>query len=422
MILLYNICQLILLPILALPLILVILCVPKYRMRSLHRLGWGIKGKSAKNKKQKTIWIHALSVGEVTSALPLVAGLRKELPDAELVFSASSKEGAKIAQKLLHDKIDHFLPFPFDFLPVIHRVLHVVQPDLFILVETDFWPNILSTLQRKGIPTLLVNGRISVKSIRSYQRLRFFFKPLFASFQTLSMQTEADRQNLLQMGLPEDKVKTLGNLKLDTALYSANTRKQPLSFTLPEHSLLLVAGSTHEGEEAIILQSYKELKTQFPACYLVIAPRDVTCGAAIQTLAAGMDIEANRRSQINAGGRDLFILDSIGELNSVYSHAHVAFVGGSLVPKGGHNPIEPAIFSIPVLFGHHMEDFSEIAEELLQTGGGIMVRNQSELTAELEKFFRNPQLLQTYGAAAKICILAKQGVIQRHIHLVKEML
>lgn len=421
MIILYNILQILLLPILLLPLTIVILLTPKYRLRTLQRLGVGLQPGTGKEEK-KTIWVHATSVGEVTSALPLVSGLRQEMPEVHLVFSASSKTGAEVAEKLLQGKVDQFIPFPLDILPVINRFLRLIKPDLFILVETDFWPNIIARLQRHHIPTLLVNGRISEKSMQSYQRFSFFFRPLFASFHTLSMQTEKDRQNLITLGVAPDKIKTLGNLKLDTALYSASEKKQPISFNLPAYQHLFVAGSTHEGEEEILLQSYLQLKKEYPLLYLVIAPRDIGQGKTIQALAETMGLAANCRSQINAGGKDLFILDTIGELNTIYSHADIAFVGGSLVKKGGHNPIEPAIFSIPVLYGPHMEDFSEISDKLLQAKGSIMVRDQKGLTDNLLALLKDNQLLQETGNAAHGCITEQQGVIERHITLMKEML
>lgn len=422
MILFYNILQLLLLPLVLFPLAVIILCSRKYRLRTLKRLGFGLLSERKNGIYKKTIWIHALSVGEITSALPLITGLRKEFPETEIVLSATSKAGAEIAETLLRNTVDRIVPFPLDILPVIKRFLHVIQPDLFILVETDFWPNIISQCKRQNIPTLLVNGRISESSFRSYKRFSFFFKPLFANFKILSMQTEKDKKNLINLGINHEQTKTLGNLKYDTALYSASDRHQPVSFNLPGYEHLLVAGSTHEGEEKVLLQSYRELKKKIPSLYLIIAPRIVSRGKDIQALAATMGLTGNRRSQINAGGKDLFILDSIGELNCVYSHADVAFVGGSLVNKRGHNPIEPAIYSIPVLYGPHMEDFSEISEALLQAGGSQVIQDHNELTNVLQKILLDNQLRQTMGNAASACIIRQQGVITRHLNLIKEML
>ncbi len=421
MIILYTLLQLLLLPFLFLPLVAIVLLVPKYRMRTLHRLGFGLKvGKQKKTRKR--IWIHALSVGEVTSALPLISGLRKEMPEVELIFSAATRSGSGVAQKLLQDKVDRFVPFPLDFLPLVRRFIHVIQPDLFILIETDFWPSILSSLKQQGIPSLLVNGRISKKSMNSYKRFPFFFVPLFSSFKTLSMQTESDKDNLITLGVDHRQIETLGNLKYDTALYSSSSRKQCLSFNLPIFDFLLVAGSTHDGEEEILLQGFKELKKRYPKAYMVIAPRHINRGKEIQNLAATLELQANCRSQINAGGKDLLILDTIGELNSIYSHADIAFVGGSLVAKGGHNPIEPSIFAVPVLFGPHMEDFSEVSEQLLLAGGAFTVLDSRELSETLHTLCDNSSLLLKSGTAAQTFIKSQQGVIKRHLNLIKEML
>lgn len=421
MIILYTILQLILLPFLFIPLTLLSLSIPRYRLRSLRRLGIGLKREN-NNRNKTTIWVHALSVGEVTSSLPLLSALRKEIPNLELVFSTTTRSGEGVAAKLLTEKVDRFVPFPFDFLPIVKYFIHAVRPDLFILVETDFWPALLASLKKKNIPTLLVNGRISKKSFQSYQRYSFFFKPLFASFHTLSMQTERDKDNLIKLGIDHKQVRTLGNLKYDTALYSSATRNQPISFSLPEYRHLFIAGSTHAGEEEIIIHSFNKLKQKLPDIYLIIAPRDINRGRDIQGMATAIGLQANCRSQINAGGKDILILDTIGELNKVYSHAHVAFVGGSFVAKGGHNPIEPAIFSVPVLFGPHMEDFSEISEELMEAGGAIKVADSTELTNMLHRLFTDRLLLEQKGEAARNFILSQQGVIKYHIELIKEML
>lgn len=422
MIRLYNILQILLFPFLILPLIALVLLAPKYRVRILQGLGFGLPPVTKTNKEQKTIWIHAISAGEVTSALPLISELRQTLPDSTLIFSVSTTEGTEVAKKLFHEKINHFIPFPYDILPVINRLLKRIEPDLFIQVETGFWPNILAACKRKDIPTLLVNGRISDKSLKSYQRFSFFFRPLFASFQTLSMQTEKDRQHLIQLGIKQTQIKNLGNLKFDAPLYANTERNQPLSFSIPENKTLMVAGSTHEGEEEILLQSYKELKISFPDLYLIIAPRTVSRGQAIQHLAQQMDLTANCRSRINAGGKDLFILDTIGDLNSVYSHAQLAFIGGSLVAKGGHNPIDAAVFSIPVLFGPHMEAFLEISDELILTGGASRIQTQAELTAKVRTLLQSNELSVEYGTSAKRYILSKQGVTRNHLILIQEML
>lgn len=421
MILLYTLLQLILLPILFFPILAIILFVPKYRGRALPRLGFGItRGKY--KKKKKRVWIHALSVGEVTSALPLVVGIHQEMPDVEIIFSAATRAGAALAEKLLSDQVVFFVPFPFDLLPVCRRFISILQPDLFILVETDFWPGMLASLKHKKIPALLVNGRISKQSMASYQRFSFFFRPLFSSFRSLAMQTEKDKEMLVTLGVDKQQIETLGNLKYDTALYAHSNRNQTLSFSLPPFQHLLVAGSTHAGEEEIILKSFAEIRKQYPHCYLIIAPRNINRGNEIRELAATFNLQANCRSQINAGGRDLLVLDTIGELNKAYSHAHISFVGGSLVEQGGHNPIEPAIFAVPVLFGIHMEDFSEVSYQLQNAGGAITIQNQEGMTRITSSLLHNTIFREKTGKAAQDFIKGQQGVVNRHIQLIQEIM
>ncbi len=417
----YTLLQLLLVPFLFLPLIGISLFLPKYRMRTLYRLGFGLKLKEQKTGT-KTVWIHALSVGEVTSALPLVSGIREEMIDVKIVFSTTTRSGAAIAKTLLGDKVDQFVPFPFDIFFITNRFIRIIQPDLFILVETDFWPGILSLLKRNNIPAILVNGRISEKSFQSYRRFSFFFKPIFENFKILSMQTRIDMEKMISLGIDTKKIRSLGNLKFDTALYSTSEKNQRLSFALPEYQQLIVAGSTHEGEEEIILKSFKKLKEEFPELYLIIAPRNVSRGKSIHAIAASFDLQANCRSSINAGGRDLYILDSIGELTLAYSHCHCAFVGGSLVESGGHNPIEPAIFGVPVLYGPHMEDFIEIAKQLESCGGGVRVHDHNELHSALQDFITHDINRKNAGLAAQNFIDSQQGVIKRHLQLINEVL
>lgn len=421
MIFLYSILQFIFLPLLFLPIVAICLLIPKYRGRALPRLGFGLTRGRYKKRKRR-VWIHALSVGEVTSALPLVAGIKRDMPELEIIFSAATRAGATLAEKLFRNQVTFFIPFPFDILPVTRRFITILQPDLFILVETDFWPGMLAALRQKKVPALLVNGRISKKSMASYQRFSFLFRPLFASFSILSMQSSKDKEKLVGLGVQEQRIVSLGNLKYDTALFADDTRNQALSFSLPRYKHLLLAGSTHEGEEEIILKSLVEIKKQYPDTYLILAPRNIERGAAIQRLATTLNLQANCRSQINAGGRDLLILDTIGELNRAYSHAHIAFVGGSMVAQGGHNPIEPAIFSVPVLFGLHMEDFSEVSYQLQDAGGAITIQGQDNLTPILTNLLQDEPHRQKMGSAAHEFIKGQQGVVSRHIKLIKEML
>lgn len=421
MLTLYNIVQLTFL-VISLPLLLVvILLTPKYRLRTWKRLGFGLRSLVAEKRKGagKTIWVHALSVGEVTSALPLISGIRKRFPDALLVFSASTSSGARVAEQLLADHIDLLIPFPLDILPVTAFFVKLIRPDLFILVETDFWPNILTCLQRNKIPVMLVNGRISHKSMASYRRFSFFFKPLFLSFRHLCMQTETDRVNMIDLEIPEDRVHTLGNLKFDTPLVTRSTTSQEPPIELPDDSLLLIAGSTHKGEEEIILSAYVRLRATFPNLFLIIAPRDISRGKEIQGLAMAKCITSTCRSESRQSSQRLLIMDTIGELAGCYRFADIAFVGGSLMRLGGHNPIEPAAMGAPVLFGPHMEDFAEVSQDLLTAGGALRVGGEESLFQTTSTWLADSRLRKEAGLAALRCVEKQQGVIERHLQLIQ---
>lgn len=424
MFVLYNILQFAFLPVFLPLLILFVVSRRKYRDRIPARLGMGIAKKlGARQPTGRTIWIHALSVGEVTSAVPLVRGLRKKYPRDRIVVSVTTRTGKKVAETLLSSCADCILDGPIDLLPVVHRFLRYIRPDLFILVETDFWPNLLLCMQHRKIPSILVNGRISEKSMTSYLRLRFFFQPMFQSFACLSMQTLGDQEKMAILGVAKGKLSTLGNLKFAARMSNTGHSSQLLADLLPQGRTLLIAGSTHQGEEQILLDCYAQLRATHPTLFLVVAPRDPARGPETACLTAEHGLLATLRSTgISSLPYDLLILDSIGELIDFYAVADLAFVGGSLVEKGGHNPIEPAGMAIPILFGPHMEDFSEIAEALTQAGGAKEVRDGKELAGMLAALLDDPNLRARMGQAAQQVVLAQHDIIANHLLLIEKFL
>ena len=419
LIFIYNVAQ-VLLILLLWPLLALMVAVRPGRQRHiLKRLGWSVPPGSRHAPGRKTIWVHALSVGEVTSALPLVAGIKEGL-DVELVFSATTRSGFRLAEEVIAPHADRIIFYPIDILPVIRYFLRIIHPDLFILVETDFWPNQLSALKRKKIPALLVNGRISGKSMNAYMRFGFFFRQLFNSFSALSMQTAEDGRKLIDLGVAESKIICLGNLKFD----SRSSSKTISPAGEKRHAgIRILAGSTHRGEEEMLLMAYRELKKDRHDLTLIIAPRDVSRNAEIENLAKSLGIEAFCRSQGEpAFLPDLLILDTIGDLAACYRSCDIAFTGGSLVDEGGHNPLEPAIAGIPVLFGPHMEDFAEIAEEMIAAGGAIRVDTVDGLLRSLERLIDDTPLRKTAGQAASAYVLGKQGVVNKHLELIGKYL
>ncbi len=417
----YNSLQLLLVFICWPLLLAVFLCKDKYRKSVPKRLGFGLpRSSDTYTQGKKVIWIHALSVGEVTSALPLVLGIRSEFDNIHIVFSATTRTGSQLAENSISQYVDQIIPFPLDILPVVSYFLNTIQPDLFVLVETDFWPNILTKLKSDGTPAILVNGRISQKSMHSYKRFSYFFKPLFQSFTHLCMQTATDKESMIDLGIDKEKILTLGNLKFDTPLPDTHLTEHS-QISLPEDYITIIAGSTHKGEEEIILKAFSRLK-QDHRVFLVIAPRDISRTKEIEELVISMGLSASSRSDLGDTYEDVLLLDTLGELFSLYMHADIAFVGGSIVAEGGHNPIEPAILGVPVIFGPHMEDFSEVSNGLIDAGGAFSVSNTEDLYTTFRRFAIDREFRSGSGQAALKFVREQQGVISRHINLIRKLL
>ncbi|GAB4339788.1 MAG: 3-deoxy-D-manno-octulosonic acid transferase [Desulfobulbaceae bacterium] len=427
MILVYNFLQAFLL-IPALPLLLgVALCRKKYRSRIGARLGWGLARRvtSLRPAHGPTIWVHALSVGEVTSALPLVRAIRRETAAARIVFSATTSTGMEIAREKIAPHVDLVVSAPLDILPVTRRFTRLLRPDLFILVETDFWPNWLHSLSRSGAKLVLVNGRISPASFSRYRRFRFFFAPLFRSFSLLAMQTANDAEQIRGLGADRESIQILGNLKYDSMLPDTAdvTAPPPLPDPrIPADQPIWICGSTHEGEEKEILAAYGSLRRNHPELLLIVAPRDPKRSDAIAALAADVGLPTMCRSRPDDPAAPILLLDTLGELADCYRAARVAFIGGSLVPEGGHNPLEAAAVGVPVLFGPHMEDFSEIARDLLACGGARTVHSAAEFERNVRLLLEDDAAQARMGEAGLGLVHNNRGVVDRHLRKLHALL
>lgn len=419
MLLLYNLLLTLCLPLLA----LAALFRAKYRGRTLERLGLTLKSSSA--SQGPVIWIHALSVGEVTSAVPLVKAIRNGIIPAQIVFTAATRSGKELADKLIRPHADIILSSPLDLRFAVRRYLAAIKPDIFILVETDFWPNWLDMLHRQGVPLLLVNGRISVKSFAAYRRLAFFFTPMFRCFSLLSMQTANDRERLLQLGLLPERVLVLGNLKYELPAKQA----APPDLDLEKEQHIWVCGSTHPGEEELIFAAFKAAGADPCVCpdktdniFLILAPRQISRGAELVRLAQRYGFAADLRSSGSSRAESrVLILDTIGELAACYALARLAFIGGSLVNEGGHNPIEAAAQGVPVLFGPHMEDFAEIAADLAACGGAKTVTAKS-LAAAAAALLADDGLHAAMSKTAQTLVAQQRGSVERHLQAISTLL
>ncbi|KPK28303.1 MAG: hypothetical protein AMJ61_03040 [Desulfobacterales bacterium SG8_35_2] len=427
----YNIFQITSLILLS-PLLLVKAIIsPKYRGRVLLRLGFGLEKLTQKLPEDgKRIWIHALSVGEVLSAQPLVRALRATYPDMGLIFSASTKTGEELSQHVMAKEVDLFVPFPFDLYGVVKKFIHCIGADLFILIETDFWPNFLHILDNENTAAILVNGRISQDSFARYQRLRFIFLPMFRIFRFISMQTKTDAEKMINLGVDAARVKALGNLKYDAVLPDTvgwEQEQRPISFYrqqfgISTEKVVWIAGSTHAGEEVAILSAYKRLSLLFPDLFLVVAPRKVERGREIKEIADSLGLTVRQRTapllDEDFPGAPLLILDTMGELSRMYSFCDIAFIGGSLVPDGGHNPLEPAAFGKPILFGPYMDDFTEISSDLLEKNAAVVCHDEDDIFEILKQLLVNGRLRNEMGERAQSLVLQHRGVTKRHLEII----
>jgi 3-deoxy-D-manno-octulosonic-acid transferase len=425
MLIFYNFIQLLGLIILAPVIVCVIIFKPKYRGRIFKRLGFGLTDVvSTIDTSKQRIWIHALSVGEVSSVRSLVEKVRVEFPKSVIIFSSTTRSGEQHARVTLADYVDVFIPFPLDNYWVARFFITSVSPDFFVLVETDFWPNFLCLLKKKNIPAVLVNGRISGEAFANYRRFRFLFQPMFESLRMLAVQREDDVSMLSVIGVPKEKVTRLGNLKYDVLTPSSSVKSTQHShrFSIPEKKTVWVAGSTHPGEEEILLNVCNTLQERYPDLFLVIAPREIDRAQAITQLAEKKGITMFSRTEKPVDGAQGMILNTLGELASVYSLADFAFVGGSLVPRRGHNPLEPAAKGKLVLFGPHMQDFIDIVTDMLNEKVAIQVDSEENMEIEIRKFLENPKELDSYGRKAAEFVRSRQGVTERHIDLLRSLL
>jgi 3-deoxy-D-manno-octulosonic-acid transferase len=333
--------------------------------------------------------------------------LRRRVADARLLVSSVTLTGRETAVKSLSGVVDEGFFFPFDLPGLCGRFLDRVRPDVVVIVETEIWPNFIAACARRGIPVVIVNGRLSKRSFVGYMRFRWFFAPILRTLRTISAQTAEDAERFAALGAPRDIVTVGGNLKFDVS--PPESGASPLSALLLREKAAgaawIVAGSTHDGEEAQLLRAFLPARERNPSIRLLLAPRHPERFDAVEALVHREGIPMVRRTAIPEGAGHLpgtvLLLDTVGELSGAYAAADLAFVGGSLVPKGGHNVLEPAWHGVPTIVGPHMENFREIADTFLAGDALIRVAGEEELADRLTRFAADPSLFRETGLRAK---------------------
>jgi 3-deoxy-D-manno-octulosonic-acid transferase len=376
------------------------------------------------------LWIHAVSVGEVLAIAPLVYELQHKWPDRALFVSTTTITGQKLAQSRFGGQAN-LLYFPLDWNFAVRKALASVRPAVVLIAETEIWPNFLRQCRKQNIPVLLINGRLSDRSVRRYRKVRRFMNAVLNDFSYCCMQTKLDRQRLLSLGGREQQVEVCGNLKYELAVpegIEEKTQTYRQVLRLGDSRFVVVAGSTMKGEEGQVLSAFAVLRDRCPRAVLILAPRHPERFAEVEAALAAQVFHYCRRSQLKDGSPDsireveVVLLDTMGELATIYALADLVFIGGSLVPTGGHNILEPALFSKPVVFGPHMSNFREISEYFLKEGAAIQVSNSQELGEKFVDLFVNADHRQRLGEKGNAILLSHRGAAGRILERVERFL
>ena len=367
-------------------------------------------------------WVHAVSVGEVMAAVPLVQALRARWPAGDVVVSTVTATGERVARSRLAEAAAT-LTFPLDFPGSVRRVVRRVEPGCFIALETELWPNLLRALRRAGVPAVLANGRISDRSYRRYRLVRRLFARVLDGIALFCMQSEEDARRIISLGARPERVVVTGNLKMEAPSGDAGADQLWRRLLHLGQAPVVVAGSTHRGEEAAVLDAFLAVRPVADGLRLVLAPRHPERLDEVEALVRTRGLAVVRRSQVTTDkAAEVILLDTMGELASLYAVADVIFVGGSLVPSGGHNVVEPALQSKAVVFGPHMENFREAAALLLRDAAAVQVKDAPELATVLGRLLTDGPARLALGGAAWNAVRARQGACVRIIAALERVL
>ncbi len=406
---------------LAAPLALARLALRGLRAPAYWR-GWGQRfGRYPPGVGQPAIWVHAVSVGEVQAAAPLVRSLLRDHPRHRLLVTTTTPTGADQARKLFGDQIQcQYLPY--DLPGAVARFLDRFTPVIGLIMETEIWPNLYHACAARGLPLFMVNARMSPTSARGYRRVAGLTRATLGQVAGIAAQTEEDARRLIDLGAPPDRVQVTGNTKFDlqppASLHEeAAVLRRELGLSRP----VWVAASTHEGEEERLLAAHDRLRRSLPSALLVLVPRHPERFHRAEVLCRHQGLEYVLRSARIPVPADVpvFIGDSMGELGLFYAAADIAFLGGSLVPVGGHNPLEAAALGRPVIFGPHMFNFAEIARLLLVAGAARRIQDAADLAPLLETWFADPSLRHDMGERGATTVAANRGARDRVLAMIR---
>lgn len=374
------------------------------------------------------VWIHASSVGEVGVAEAIVRNLTISMPGCGIILSVFTKQGRVHAESRLPEDVTCIHP-PLDFPPSVNRALAAFTPDILVCLETEIWPNWLTSARKMGVKTAIVNGRISVRSIKRYLKIRPLIEATLRHVDLFSMINESEADRIARLGAPRSKIEINGNAKYDLLQeqQAASDREAIRDrFGLRNHEPVFFAGSTRSGEEEAVLEAYSQILQSIPDTVLIIAPRHVERSQEIGALveARGFAHELITDLDRRAGTRyaPVVILNTIGELHVTYSIASIVFCGGSLVPLGGQNILEAAVWGVPVLYGPSMEDFLDAKQLLEEAGGGVQIENGRDLAEKAVYYLQHREEASRIGGLAREAIASNRGAAARHAEAIAGLL
>ena len=371
------------------------------------------------------IWIHGASLGEVRVAAAIVKSLRAKLPGCTIIVSTVTEHGRNLALEVFEKEIP-VVYAPLDLPGCALKALSSVRPDVMVFLETELWPAWIFTAHRLGIKLALLNGRISPRSLKGYLKFRPFFRSVLKNFDAFSMISKTDADRIHAMGAPADKIQINGNAKYDQTIISpdpAAEREMRRILSLTPSDRVIVAGSTRRGEEAMLLDAFEKIRSRYPGILLILAPRHIKRTADICVLVRSRGLKCQVRTEIGRGKGErtaqILVIDTFGELFNIYSAATVVFCGASLVPLGGQNPLEPAVWGKPILYGPHMEDFLDAKEMLESAGGSMRVSDPQELAEAFLDLLDHPEKADTLGQNARETAFQTQAAAHRHADVIR---
>jgi len=392
---------------------------------------WGFYGAIKRDlTSDHSIWIQAASVGEVTAALPVIDLLRRNYPGEKIILTCQTAAGRDLARKKLDAGVAAILS-PLDLGVVIQNLIRLISPRILILIETEIWPGMIMTARKRGIPVVIVNGRLSASSFRGYRRVVFLLRPLLRMVAVFGMRSEEDATRIRELGAPIDRVTVTGNIKFDSLPgpeLAPDTREELETLLgLDPRAMLIVGGSTFEGEERILYEAYCELRPRFPGLRLLLAPRHLERVGEIEAFLRSREQKYALYTSLAARPgietkTDVVILDTMGVLSNLYGLGTVAFIGRSLRGYGGQNPIEPASFRCPIIFGPRMENFRKIADDLVKVSGAVRIRDENELLEKLSGLLSDPELRSRMGERARQLIESRRGASRRNLELINSII